>query len=579
MPTDPRSTPSGSGTSRVLSAVVAIAFIALCGVVIVTQTRKSGAPTVPSGGPATAAAPGKAIEVSFHSSSAKKAWVDEMVRTFNASGARVGGSAVHVTVTHVNSGESLEAIKDGKAKPDVWSPGDDSWMQLAAESWRLVKQRPLFTRSEPLVDVPLVMAMWEPMARALGYPAPIAWRDVLRLSSSPRGWGEVGHPEWGRFRWGHAHPDANSGFLTVLALCYAATGKTEGLTDADLKRPEVRAFVRDLERRVEHYGLSNSWLDETMHAKGPSYLSAAVQYENTVVESNLKYGGKPQKLVAAYMKEGTFWTTHPIAVLEEDWVVPEKREGGKLLVEFLRTEKAQRRAMELGLRPALKSVELGAPLDPDHGVDPKSAPEARFQVPDEKVLRRAIELWEDVKVPATIVLVLDRSGSMKGAPMDNAKAGAVDFVKSMKPRDQLEVIAFNQSVNRLAEPCAVKECAEVAAERLSGLFAEGGTALYDAVSAAYRSLLERKKRDPERHYGLVVLSDGKDTSSKTTKNDFLDGLPSGEEWDVPKIYTIAYGAEADRALLREIANRTNARLFDSTKDDIVKTYKELSANF
>ena len=43
--------------------------------------------------------------------------------------------------------------------------------------------------------------------------------------------------------------------------------------------------------------------------------------------------------------------------------------------------------------------------------------------------------------------------------------------------------------------------------------------------------------------------------------------------------SIAYGSQADEALLAEISNRTNARLFTSSPDEILKTYKELSANF
>ena len=78
---------------------------------------------------------------------------------------------------------------------------------------------------------------------------------------------------------------------------------------------------------------------------------------------------------------------------------------------------------------------------------------------------------------------------------------------------------------------------------------------------------------------MLVLSDGQDTSSEIDRHDFLDILPSGEDFDVPKIYSIGYGKEADIALLTEISNRTNAKLFSSSPDEITRTYKELSANF
>jgi Ca-activated chloride channel homolog len=76
-----------------------------------------------------------------------------------------------------------------------------------------------------------------------------------------------------------------------------------------------------------------------------------------------------------------------------------------------------------------------------------------------------------------------------------------------------------------------------------------------------------------------VLTDGQDTSSLMYRHDFTDSLPKGEDYDVPKIYTIAYGPEADKDLMAMIANKTNGRLFSSTPEEIMKTYKELSANF
>jgi Ca-activated chloride channel family protein len=365
----------------------------------------------------------------------------------------------------------------------------------------------------------------------------------------------------------------------VVSEVYAALDKTEGLTPEDLKRPEVVKFLREFEGTVEHYGLSNSWLDDMMHAKGPAYLSAAVQYENTIIEANQKYRNVPFKLVAIYPQEGAFWTRHPVAILKEQWVSTEKEQAAQRFVDFLLGADAQQRAMALGLRPIKKDMPLGPPFDEEHGVDPKLSGGGVFQVPEESVLKRVRDLWEEVKVPATVVLVLDRSGSMKGEAIESAKQGAVQFIKNMKPRDHVKLIVFNNQVNVLADMCPVQKCAEDLMSRLQGIFAEGGTALHDAVSEAYRDLLKMRRLEPARRYGIVVLSDGKDTASQMDRHDFVDSLPRGEDFDVPKIYSIAFGAGADRDLLAEISNRTNARVFASSPETIAATYKELSANF
>ncbi len=582
MPSPTNHSTTGKISLKVTNTLVALAFVVLCGVLVFNYLKgpEGAAPTSPGAAlPASSKTGEKVLNITFYSSSAKKNWVDKMVEEFNASGASVGGKVIRVQQYHVNSGESLDDLKAGKIQPDLWSPGDESWLELAAAHWKNVKQRTLFDDYVPLVNIPLVIAMWEPMARALGHPGPIGWKDVAKVAADPRGWEAFGHSEWGKFRWGHAHPDANSGFLTIVSEVYAALGKTEGMTVEDLKNPQVMAFLKEFEGAVEHYGLSNSWIDDLMHAKGPAYLSAAVQYENTIIEANEKYGNKPFKLVAVYPTEGAFWTRHPVAVLKEAWMTGEKEEACKEFVDFLLGEKAQQQAMAMGLRPIARNMQLSSPFDVDHGVDTRIASDKVFQVPDETVLKRIRDLWEEVKIPATIVLILDRSGSMKGEPMDNAKEGAVHFIRSMKPRDNLEVVVFNNQVTVLSPLCPVKQCGEDAVTRLEGVFAEGGTALYDAIAQVYAGLRAEERRHPNRRYGIVVLSDGKDTGSAVNRHDFMDSLPKGEDFDVPKIYTIAYGPEADRNLLAEISNRTNARLFSSSAEKIATTYRELSANF
>jgi Ca-activated chloride channel family protein len=522
---------------------------------------------------------GQTLEISFYSSSAKKTWIDEMIKLFNASYQTVGDQTIKVKHFSVQSGESLDALKSDKIQPDMWSPADESWFELAASYWRNVKQKTLFDRTTPLVNIPLVIAVWEPMAKILGYPAPLGWHDIAKVTTNPKGWGAFGHPEWGKFRWGHPHPDSNSGFLAIISEVYAALGKTEGITPEDLKKSETVSFLKAFEGAVEHYGLSSTWIDDVMHAKGPAYLSATVQYENTIIETNEKNQNRPFKLVAVYPKEGCFWNQHPVAILKGDWMTPDKEAASQKFIDFLLGQEAQLRAMQLGLRPVSKEIEIAAPFDDAHGVNPKYAADRVFKVPEEGVLKRIRDLWEDVKTPASIVFVLDQSGSMQGDPIAKAKSGSIDFIKQMKPRDQLMIVVFNNTVTTLMDMCTIQQCGEDAISKLSGVFADGGTALYDAVADSYQKLQQVQKLAPNRRYALLLLSDGQDTSSNTKREDFVDSLPRGENFDAPKIYSIAYGNKADKDLLAEISNRTNARQFQSSPEEIEKTYKELSANF
>ncbi len=51
---------------------------------------------------------------------------------------------------------------------------------------------------EPTIYSPSGIAMWRPMAEALGWPAkPISWKTIIELAADPQGWSRYGHPGWG----------------------------------------------------------------------------------------------------------------------------------------------------------------------------------------------------------------------------------------------------------------------------------------------------------------------------------------------------------------------------------------------
>ena len=96
-----------------------------------------------------------------------------------------------------------------------------------------------------------------------------------------------------------------------------------------------------------------------MFANGPQYLSAAVLYESMVVESYSEQN-MPFPVVAIYPKEGTFWSDHPIGVVDREWVTPEHREAAKIYIQYLLDRPQQEHAITYGFRPASVEVAVGA---------------------------------------------------------------------------------------------------------------------------------------------------------------------------------------------------------------------------
>src|SRR5262249_9711602 len=269
----------------------------------------------------------------------------------------------------------------------------------------------------------------------------------LALARSQKGWEAYGYPQWGRFKFGHTHPQfSNSGLISLFAEVYASSGKTAGLSVADVEKPRTGEFVSGIEKSVVHYGSSTGFFGRQMFSSGPQYLSAAVLYESMVVESYAN-SNLPFPVVAIYPKEGTFWSDHPIGIVERDWVTPEHREAAKSYIQFLLQRPQQEAAMTYGFRPGAVDVPLASPLDEAHGIDPKE-PKTTLEVPPVPVIDAILNLWQQKKKSASVVLVMDTSGSMNDdGKIQSAREGAKQLVDLLSGGGHLSLLPFNSQAN------------------------------------------------------------------------------------------------------------------------------------
>jgi len=261
---------------------------------------------------------GGTVTISIVYGSEKQAWLDPLVQQFNdARNKTADGKVIVIQATAMGSIEAVNGIIDGTLQPTVWSPASSIYIPVANSEWKKNHADDLIVGTpKDLVLSPVVIAMWRPMAQALGWPdKSIGWADIAALATSPDGWKAYGHPEWGTFKFGHTHPDhSNSGIVSIIAETYAGLNKQRGLTTADLQSPDLIKFMSDVESSVIHYGSSTGFFADRMFTNGPSYLSAAVMYENLIVEQESKrLAGQSSQVpvVAIYPKEGTFWSNHP----------------------------------------------------------------------------------------------------------------------------------------------------------------------------------------------------------------------------------------------------------------------------
>jgi Ca-activated chloride channel family protein len=535
-----------------------------------------------SGASPAAVAAGDAVELLFTYGSEKEDWIKEATERFNAGGYKApGGRPIRVQAVPQGSGESIDDLLAGTRKADLTSPASAAFIRLGNAESRAKTGHDLIGVTQNLVLSPVVIAMWRPMAEALGWPGRrIGWGEVLKLAQDSKGWASYGHPEWGAFRFGHTHPDySNSGLIALLAETYAGAGKLRGLTASDVASPAVARYVAGIESAVVHYGSSTGFFGKKMFTLGPQYLSAAVLYESLVIESAGPGYRLPFPVVAIYPKEGTFWSDHPVGVVEREWVTPERRQAAKVYVDFLLARPQQERALSFGFRPAAVDVPLGSPIDAAHGVDPKE-PQTTLEVPPVEVIDAVRQLFRRVKKPASITLVLDTSGSMNDdQKMINAKAGAEQLLALLDGEDSFSFLPFSSTMAWAMQDVKLQDGRASAIEHVRGVFAHGQTELYDVIDAAFDHQLAISRREPNTISAVVVLTDGEDTNSRTKLPELLRKIRSDNETKNVRIFTIGYGNDARRDVLEQIADATEARFYVGNPGNIRSVFREISTFF
>ncbi|MBN2549671.1 MAG: VWA domain-containing protein [Anaerolineales bacterium] len=572
-------------------AIVVVAATVIFGCIILAALLipkfLTSTPTVSEPGK-TPEAPRGSITVDISSSNTKEDWMDAVIEQFNAENHKISsGEGIFVRVEHVTSGGSQTAILDGKSKPTVWSPGDQSWIDGLNTVWRDRTGKPLISETcQPTVLAPIGFAMWRPMAEALGWPdKPISWDDLVALSEDPQGWASKGHPEWGSFKFGHTHPDfSNTGMLMMTALAYSNLGQTSGLTAEGVYSEQVKQAFEGLEKNTYHYGIQNRPLMQLLAVRGPDYLHAVTSAEAEVLKTNTEYADTLRfQLVFIFPSEGTYWSEQPYCLLEGEWVTDEQKEAAKVFRDYILDTLRQNMTIDYYLRPVDERIVLRSPLTLENGTDPRvnrsSVP--ALESPSAEVAEAIKDVFHQTKKKATIVMVLDTSGSMEGDKIKNAISSSVNFVQRLDVNDEIFAFGFSGSTVYDLGGGRAGDVSEVLARTLSGLFASGGTPLYDAICNAVEYISNLKAEDDasgeRRLYGIVLLSDGEDTASSRTENQMFACLPSGENVEGVKIFTIAYGEDANTDLMLRIANRTNGKSFKGDPASIESIYNAISA--
>ncbi len=469
-------------------------------------------------------------------------------------------------------------------RPTIFAPSVSHWPALV--NYQTGQTVFALDECRPTALAPVVIAIWESRLAALQKAnggQPVGWEDLLAVLTAPNGWADYGISGRQTVYYGHTNPYVSStGLSTLMAEFYASARYQAGADDLRRLTPElvqnqaVQSGVRQIEEMIKHYSERTTEFKEYI-AQGPDYLDFVALEENDLIYINQ---GKteykpPEKLVALYPKEGTFWHEHPFCIPNADWVSAEQRTAATLFTDYVRSSAVQTTVMDAGFRPVDLNIKLAYPFVAELGVDPLQ-PATTLAVPSADVVAAVQTSWQYVKKQADIALVIDVSGSMEGDKMEQARTAAQRFLDLLPPENRITLITFNDGVMLNNDLAPFEQVESSLRDHVAEMRAEGGTALYDAVASA-SEVLEQGEGADSRIRAIVVLSDGQDTVSETSLRE-LTQMERGEQNPL-LIFAVAYGSDADISALNTIARLSSTKVISGDEEGILQLFELLSSYF
>ena len=358
---------------------------------------------------------------------------------------------------------------------------------------------------------------------------------------------------------------SNSGASAYIGFLYALLGNPEVIAAEDLQSESLKTQMKELLSGVDRSSGSSDWLKD-MFLEGD--YDAMVNYECLIIQANRELEARGEEtLYTVYPYDGLSLSDSPLGYVDKG---DDKQEELFLkLQEYLLSEEAQNEIQKTGRRSGYTGVseENKEVFRADWGLQPDRVL-SPIKMPAADVLFECLDLYQTAfKKPSLTVYCLDYSGSMDGEGnkqlvrameqlliQENARK---NFLQASENEVNI-LIPFDDTI--IDTFTAVGNGGELESlyNKVKNQDIGGGTNMYNAAVQGIEILeaYDLSQYTP----AIILMTDGQ-------SGGYIDDFKSAYTqlgYDVP-VFSIMFG-DADETQLEELAQYTNARVFDGREN-------------
>lgn len=523
----------------------------------VTVTRGGGSSD------AAAGCPHGSIDLVVRADPAATPWLRTLAGRYAATHRQIDDKCVVPKVTSLAFRDAQAVVRTtpypgGGAPPDVWVPDSTAALDLLraqTDNGAVLPQS-----AQPIATSPLVLAA--PEQTVLQWQKDGADGDLKTLlDPSSAGAAQINTPD---------PSSTGTGLATVLQATARLT-KSKSVDSGTYATSAAQIGLLRLRARMATTAPDGPALLDKVGAHASADNMVAVS-EQDVIEYNKAHSRNKLESYNAF--GATRAVDYPYVMLHASWISDEVERAAQDFQSWLSSSPTQNSLTEFGLRryDGTAGGLAGAGADDAHGkLDP---------APDSGSVAAAHSAWTLLTTKRSVLSLIDVSASMNQSvtgttdtKLNLAQTTALAALPYLTPDDQAGLSQFSTHYRQLVPLDSTKSNSAQRATlqtAYQGLQPQGGTALYRGVLAAYKEATE--------HYlsggvnVVVVLSDGGDTDSNMTLDDLLAQLKKQAEPSRPvHIITIAYGADADLGVLKQISQATDGVAFSAPDPRSIST--------